>query len=103
MSNEMNDTENGIYNRPKKARIVVEKTPPDCDGNTCDCLKEGQVFEFDFERCPADFCAAAFHSLWPSLRVLELGGRHPWDAQPNVTRITCPDPTKPVVLRIEVE
>ena len=110
------------YNRPKKARIIVEKCPLDESGLPCDTHREGQVFEFDFERCPANFCAAAFHSLWPQLRVLELGGRHPWDKHslwpqlrvlelggrhpwdktPGVTRVACPDPGKPTIFRIEV-
>lgn len=90
------------YNTPKKARIVVEHCPVDETGKPCHCHTEGQVFEFDFERCPADFCAAAFHNLWPQLRVLELGGRHPWDATPGVTRVACPDPGKPTIFRIEV-
>ena len=90
------------YNTPKKARIVVEHGPVDETGKPCHCHTEGQVFEFDFERCPANFCAAAFHNLWPQLRVLELGGRHPWDATPGVTRVACPDPGKPTIFRIEV-
>ena len=48
-----------------------------------------------------DFCAAAFHSLWPALRVIELGGRHPWDESVGVTKACCPDPEKPVTFRIE--
>lgn len=94
--------DNHSYMKPKKARIVVEKcTPHPESGNTCKCHKEGEVFTFNFERCPQNFCAAAFHSLWPALRVMELGGRHPWDAQENVTRVCCPDPIVPVTMRIE--
>lgn len=89
------------YSTPKKVRIIVEKCPADSEGNRCHFLKEGQVFEFDFERCPMDFCAAAFHSLWPALRVIELGGRHPWDERVGVTKACCPDPEKPVTFRIE--
>ena len=89
------------YNKPRKARIIVEKCPLDESGLPCDCHHEGQVFEFDFERCPEGFCAAAFHNLWPQLRVLELGGRHPWDKTPGVTRVACPDPGKPTIFRIE--
>ena len=80
---------------------MVEKCPADEHGVPCDIHKEGQEFEFDFERCPANFCAAAFHSLWTQLRVLELGGRHPWDETPGVTRVACPDSTKPTIFRIE--
>ena len=90
------------YQKPKKVKIVVEKVPAEVDtGLVCNCHREGQEFCFDFERCPSDFCAAAFHTLWPMLRVLELGGRHPWDAVPGVTRVVCPDHKKPVMFRIE--
>lgn len=91
------------YKTPKRVKIIVESTPVSTkNGTTCHCLKEGDEFEFDFERCPQDFCAAAFHSLWPMLRVLELGGRHPWDGEEGVTYSNCPDPFKTVVFRLEV-
>ncbi|MDD6435187.1 MAG: TIGR04076 family protein [Clostridiales bacterium] len=103
MAKEYNPSINLKNNKPKKVRIVVEKVPADEKGRTCNCHQEGQVFEVPFERCPANFCAAAFHSLWPMLRVIELGGRHPWDGEENVTRVTCVDPEKPVVFRIEAD
>lgn len=84
---------------PKKVKIVVEHVPHDEIG-PCSCHTEGQVFEVDFERCPANFCAAAWHSLWPMLRTVELGGRHPWDKEEGVTRVCCPDPNKPVIFKI---
>lgn len=87
---------------PKKVKVVVEKVPVGPAG-PCDCHTEGQVFEFDFERCPSDFCAAAFHSIWPAIRVLELGGRHPWDEEEGVTYACCPDCTKPVTFKITAE
>lgn len=34
---------------------------------------------------------------------LELGGRHPWDEEEQVTYSACPDPNCPVVFRISVE
>jgi len=95
--------EPGPYNQPKRVRIVVEKVTVNPETGPCHMHTVGQEFSFDFERCPSDFCAAAFHSLWPHLRVLELGGRHPWDAEPGVTRVACPDPTKPVVFKIIAE
>ncbi len=95
------DTNYGDYNKPKKVKIIVEKCPVSPEGQPCHCHEVGQEFEFDFERCPADFCAAAWHSLWPMLRVIELGGRHPWDAKEGIARVACPDPDKPTVFRIE--
>jgi uncharacterized repeat protein (TIGR04076 family) len=91
------------HKKPKHVKILVEYVPPSReDGTFCHCHKEGDEFNFDFERCPPDFCAAAFHSLWPALRVLELGGRHPWDKTEGVTRVSCPDPDRTVVFRLEV-
>lgn len=95
------NTNCGTGPEPKKVRIIVDKCNLDQEGKPCHCHWEGQVFEFDFERCPADFCAAAFHNLWPQLRVLEMGGRHPWDRIPGVTRVACPDPNKTTIFRIE--
>jgi uncharacterized repeat protein (TIGR04076 family) len=92
----------GKFQKPRKIKIVVEKCPSDSEGRPCYCHEVGQEFEFDFERCPANFCAAAFHSLWPQLRVIELGGRHPWDREDGITRVACPDPEKPTIFRIEV-
>ena len=90
------------YKHPKKVNIIVEHCPPGIhDGNPCHCLKAGEVFEFDFERCPQNFCAAAFHSLWPTLRVLEMGGRHPWDHEEGVSYSNCPDPDRAVLFRLE--
>ncbi len=91
-----------MYNTPKKVRLTVEKCNKNSEGKGCSCHKEGQVFEFGFERMPQDFCAAAFHSIWPHIRVLELGGRHPWDKEENITYGCCPDPAIPVVFKIEV-
>lgn len=99
----MNDwsDKNRFFNTPRKMRVTITKTPADEHGRTCHMHKEGEVFEFDFERCPANICAAAWHSIWPMIRVVELGGRHPWDRQPGVTNACCPDPFKPVIFRIE--
>lgn len=88
------------YCTPKKVKIIVEKVTQHPVSGVCHCHKEGEEYSFDFERCPADFCAAAFHSLWPHLRVIELRGRHPWDCKEGETRVSCPDPDKPVVFRI---
>ncbi|QGP92584.1 hypothetical protein MGLY_19700 [Neomoorella glycerini] len=86
--------------KPKPIKIVVERVTEHPERGVCHCHQVGQEYTFDFERCPVDFCAAAFHTLWPHLRVLELGGRHPWDAEEGVTYVACPDPNKPVIFKI---
>lgn len=88
------------FNTPKQVKIIVEKVTKHPESGVCHFHKEGEEFTFDFEKCPANFCAAAFHSLWPHLRVIELGGRHPWDSVEGVTRVGCPDPLKPVIFKI---
>ncbi len=91
------------HKNPKHVKIVVADTPMGKNGQQpCEHLHVGDEFTFDFERCPSDFCAAAFHSLWPSLRVLEMGGRHPWDSTEGVTTVCCPDANRPVTFRLEV-
>ncbi|MHB8947161.1 MAG: TIGR04076 family protein [Bacillota bacterium] len=99
----VNLDEYGSYSRPKRVRIIVEKVPVSPQTGACHMHTEGQEYPFDFERCPSEFCAAAFHTLWPHLRVVELGGRHPWDAEFGVTHVACPDPTKPVIFKIIAE
>lgn len=87
-------------NPPRKVTVEVVKVAAEPSGETCSCFTEGQVFTFDFERCPQDFCAAAFHSIWPMIRVVELRGRHPWDAEEGITFACCPDHAKPVTFKI---
>ncbi len=90
------------HTKPNRVKIVVCETPAGKDGGPpCECLRVGDEFQFDFERCPQDFCASAFVSLWASLRVLEMGGRHPWDTEAGVTHSCCPDANRPVVFRLE--
>ena len=87
------------YNEPKKVRITVEKIPSE-GVDPCPFFKEGDYFDVGFELCPSGFCAAAFHTLWPHLRVLELGGRHPWDYKPGETTVCCPHPERSVIFKI---
>jgi uncharacterized repeat protein (TIGR04076 family) len=89
------------YNTPKKIRITVVKVTNHPERGVCHCHKEDDTFHADFERCPGDICAAAWNSMWPHVRVLELGGRHPWDRNEGETFVGCPDPNKPVMFKIE--
>ena len=79
------------YNNPKKARIVVEKCPVDSTGKPCHCHREGQVFEFDFERCPSDFCAAA---LFPSLYWPGAAGSPPHRQIPGPAAVRRETPSR---------
>ncbi|NHJ12888.1 MAG: TIGR04076 family protein [Candidatus Thorarchaeota archaeon] len=45
-------------------------------------------------------CTAAYHSLYPYIVAMRSGGSFPWDKDPDVTEICCPDPKNPVVFKI---
>ncbi len=51
-------------------------------------------------KTPEGICVSAFDALYPSLRVLRYGGSFPWEADPNVTTVACPDATNPVVFEL---
>lgn len=89
------------YNEPKKVLIEVVKVPDPVGDGPCPFFVEGEIREVGFELCPSNFCAAAFHTLWPHLRVVELGGRHPWDKTLGETTVCCPDAGRPVIFKIK--
>ncbi len=46
-------------------------------------------------------CLSAFNSLYHYARVLMFGGSFPWEADPDVTTIACPDAQNPVVFELK--
>ena len=51
-------------------------------------------------KTPEGICLAAFNSLSPSLQVLMFGGSFPWESDPDVTTVACPDAANPVVFEL---
>jgi uncharacterized repeat protein (TIGR04076 family) len=51
-------------------------------------------------KTPEGICLTAFYSLLPKAAVLMFGGSFPWEADPDVTRIACPDAENPVVFEL---
>jgi uncharacterized repeat protein (TIGR04076 family) len=51
-------------------------------------------------KTPEGVCLSAFNALYPSLRVLRFGGSFPWEADPDVTTLACPDAANPVVFEL---
>jgi len=49
---------------------------------------------------PAGICLSLFDAMYPSLRVLKFGGAHPWDSDPDVTTLACPDAENPLVVEL---
>lgn len=61
-------------------------------------MKKGQ--KFIYEGKLPDICPAAWHALYPYLRVLQFGGDFPWEEE-GEAYIACPDPKNPVVFKLE--
>ena len=49
---------------------------------------------------PEGICLAAFNTLYPSARVLMFGGSFPWETDPDVATVACPDAENPVVFEL---
>jgi uncharacterized repeat protein (TIGR04076 family) len=58
----------------------------------------GETFEYPEER--GKICPAAFHSIYPYIRVMESGGSFPWFDEPGAHSVCCPDYKRPVVFKI---
>jgi uncharacterized repeat protein (TIGR04076 family) len=52
------------------------------------------------EKTPQGMCTFAFASLFPFITPLMFGGAFPWEKDPDVTTVPCPDPENPVVFEI---
>ena len=51
-------------------------------------------------KTPEGICLSAFNALFPFLRVLRFGGSFPWETNPDVTTVACPDAQNPVVFEL---
>ncbi len=52
------------------------------------------------KKSPEGICLSAFDALSPNLRVLMFGGAFPWEADPEVSTVACPDAANPVVFEL---
>jgi len=51
-------------------------------------------------KTPEGICLGAFNSLLSNARVLMFGGSFPWEPDPDVSTIACPDSENPVVFEL---
>ena len=51
-------------------------------------------------KTPEGICFSAFNSIFPSAQVLMFGGAFPWETDPDVTTVACPDAENPVVFEL---
>ena len=49
---------------------------------------------------PAGICLSALHAIHPFARVLMFGGSFPWESDPDVSVVACPDAQNPVVFEL---
>jgi uncharacterized repeat protein (TIGR04076 family) len=43
-------------------------------------------------KTPSNMCFAAYNALYPFALVLKYGGQFPWQENPDVMTVSCPDP-----------
>ena len=51
-------------------------------------------------KTPEGICLAAFNAIYPYVRVLTFGGSFPWETDPDVTTVACPDAENPLVFEL---
>ena len=66
----------------------------------CEQFKDGQEFIIDGE-IPKGFCASAWASIYPNVRLLALGGNLPWFKEKGVALSPCIDGLRPVIFKLE--
>ena len=51
-------------------------------------------------KTPEGICIFAYSSIFPVLTPLMFGGSFPWEADPDMTTVACPDGDNPVVFEL---
>ena len=66
------------------------------------CVEEHRVGEewVIGNKTPEGICLGAFDTLYSYARVLMFGGSFPWETDPDVTTVACPDAENPVVFEL---
>ena len=52
------------------------------------------------DKTPEGICLSAFNSLLSTIQVLQFGGSFPWENNPDVATIACPDAENQVVFEL---
>ncbi|UCD08862.1 MAG: TIGR04076 family protein [Dehalococcoidales bacterium] len=47
-----------------------------------------------------EMCASAYNSIAPALRVLCMGGNHPWDSESGESAAMCPDSNVGLIFKL---
>ncbi len=73
---------------PYKVKVTVQSVSK---GECPQGFKAGDSWLIEDGKTPGGMCASAYNAVAPAIRVLRLGGEHPWDEDKDVTYISCPD------------
>jgi uncharacterized repeat protein (TIGR04076 family) len=73
---------------------------PTGEMGACDLFRDGQEFVVEDEM-PKGFCASAWASIYPNLRLLALGGNVPGYEEQGVAFSPCLDGLRPVIFKLE--
>ena len=79
----------------QKVRIKVVSQKGTCEVGH----KVGDEWVID-GKTPEGLCLFAFGSLLPTLTPLMFGGSFPWEKDPDMTTVACPDSQNPVVFEL---
>ncbi len=63
--------------------------------------KVGDEWVIEGDHVPAGMCMYAFNSLFPFITSLTFGGTFPWEPNPDITTVACPDAQNPVVFELK--
>ena len=61
----------------------------------------GDEWVIEGEHAPAGICLYALYSLFPFIPALAFGGAFPWETDPDITTVACPDAQNPVVFELK--
>ena len=70
---------------------------------TCDAghkVDDEWLIKGEEYKTPQGMCMFAFGSLYPLAEVLMYGGAFPWESNPDVATVACPDAENPVVFEL---
>lgn len=87
-----------LLDKSKRVRLIVERVKTDSDLSVCPIHFIGQEFELDLSYCPSNFCAVAFHSIWPYLKALT----DRFDGEKGETYVMCPGLHTAVIFRATI-
>jgi uncharacterized repeat protein (TIGR04076 family) len=48
-----------------------------------------------------NICLLAFSAIYPSLQMLMFGGSFPWEPNPDIVLVPCPDARNPMVFELK--